>query len=66
MPKLKIYLEKEGKTKQIEAVTIEEILKKLSLNPTVYLVSVNDELVIGNYKPKPKDKIKIMPVISGG
>jgi len=66
MPKLKIYLEKENKTKQVEATTISEVLKNLKLNPTIYLVSVNDELVIGDYKPSSKDKIKIMPVISGG
>ena len=63
---LKIYLEKENKTVQIKATTIAEAMKKLKLNPTIYLVTVNDELVTEKYKPKPKDKIKIIPVVSGG
>ncbi len=63
---LKIYLEKENKTVQVKAATISEALKKLNLNPTIYLVTVNNELVTENFKPKSKDKIKILPVISGG
>lgn len=66
MPNLKIFLEKGNKTVNIQATTIAEALKKLKINPTIYLVSVNDELVTKNYKPKEKDKIKILPVISGG
>ena len=62
----KVHLEKENKTVNIQAKTIAELLKKLELNPTVYLVSVNDELVTTQYKIKNNDKIKILPVVSGG
>lgn len=62
----KVHLEKENKTVNVQAKTIAELLKKLELNPTIYLVSVNNELVIGQYKIKSNDKIKILPVVSGG
>ena len=62
----KVHLEKENKTLNIQARTIAELLKKLKLNPTIYLVTVNGELVTENYKLKNKDKIKILPVVSGG
>lgn len=63
---LKIFLEKENKTVNVKATTIAEVLKKLKLNPTIYLVTVNDELVTEDYKPIERDRIKILPVISGG
>lgn len=62
----KVHLEKENKTVNIQAKTIAELLKRLELNTTVYLVSVNGELVTAQYKIKSKDKINILPVVSGG
>ncbi len=62
----KVHLEKENKTLNIQAKTIAELLKKLKLNPTIYLVTINDELVTEQYKIKNNDKIKILPVVSGG
>ncbi len=62
----KVHLEKENKTVNVQAKTIAELLKKLKLNPTVCLVTVNNELVTGQYKIKSRDKIKILPVVSGG
>jgi sulfur carrier protein ThiS len=66
MTNLKIYIEKEEKTVKIQAITIAQALKKLKLNPTTHLTTVNNELVTESFKPKEKDKIKILPVISGG
>ena len=62
----KVYLEKENKTLNVQAKTIAELLKKLNLNPTIYLVSVNNQLVTEQYKIKNTDKINILPVVSGG
>ena len=62
----KVHLEKENKTVNVQAKTVAELLKKLELNPTICLVSVNDELVTTQYKIKSNDKIKILPVVSGG
>ena len=62
----KVHLEKENKTLNVQAKTIAEVLKKLKLNPTIYLVTVNNELVTEQYKIKNTDKINILPVVSGG
>lgn len=61
-----ILLEKEGETKKIEASTLKEVYQKLKINPTVVLATRDDELIIESTKLSPKDKIKIIPVISGG
>jgi len=66
MPKLKIYLEKENKTKIVSAKNIAEALKKLKINPTTVIISKNNELITLDEKVSEKDQIKIIPVISGG
>jgi len=66
MPKLKIYLERENKNKSVIADNIQEALKKLNINPTTVIVTKNNELVTIDSKLSSKDKIRIIPVISGG
>ena len=66
MPKLKIYLERENKNKSVIADNLQEALKKLNINPTTVIVTKNNELVTLDSKLSSKDKIKIIPVISGG
>jgi len=66
MPKLKIYLERENKNKSVIADNIQEALKKLNINPTTVIVTKNNELVTLDSKLSSKDKIRIIPVISGG
>ena len=62
----KFILEKEGATKQLEVSTLKEAYQKLKINPTTVLATRNNELIIESTKLKPKDEIKIIPVISGG
>ena len=62
----KIILEKERVTKQVEASTLKEVYQRLKINPTTVLATRNNELIIESAKLKPKDEIKIIPVISGG
>ena len=62
----KIILEKEGGIKKIVASTLKEVYQKLKINPTIVLAIKNNELIIESTKLKPKDEIKIIPVISGG
>ena len=66
MPKLKIYLERENKNKSVTADNVQEALKKLNINPTTVIVIKNNELVTLDSKLSSKDKIRIIPVISGG
>ena len=61
-----VTLIKENVTKKIEASTLKELYEKLNLNSTTVLATKNDELIILSTKLKPSDKIKIIPVISGG
>lgn len=63
---MEVLIEKENKKVKKEAKNVEELLKKLKINPTTVIVSVNDELVTEDYKLNKKDKVKIMSVISGG
>ncbi len=63
---MEIYFEKNNKKIKVEAKNVEELLKKLKINSTTVIVSVNDELVTENYKLNKKDKVRIIPVVSGG
>ena len=57
---------KDNVTKKVEAPTLKEIYKKLNINSTTVIASRNNELIIDSTKLSPTDKIKILPVISGG
>lgn len=61
-----VILIKENATKEIEASNLKEIYKKLNLNPTIFIASRDNELIIPSTLLKPSDKIKLIPVISGG
>ncbi len=63
---MKVFVERENKYKEVKAATVKTMLSKLKINPAAVLVVVNDELVTEDAKLKPKDKVKILSVISGG
>ena len=63
---MKVYLEREDTWKEVKASTVREMLSKLRLNPAAVLVAVNNELVTEGASLKPKDKVRILSVISGG
>lgn len=63
---MKVFIEKEDKTKEVKAKTIKEVLVKLKINPETVLTVVNDELVTENKKLSKKDDVKLLSVISGG
>ena len=63
---MEVFIEKTNKTIKVEAKTIKELLKKLKINSTTVLVVKNDEIILENEKINPKDKIKILSVVSGG
>lgn len=66
MPNVKVFIEKENLTKIIKADSIEEVLRKLSINPEVILVAKNNMLVTKKAKIKEGDEIKLLSVVSGG
>jgi len=63
---MKVFLEKENKTKEVKAKTIKEVLEKLKINPITVLTVVNDELVTDDRKLGDKDKVKLLEFVSGG
>jgi len=63
---MKVYIEKLDQFKEVDAKTVKELLKKLEINPTTVIVTVNDELVTDEVKIKENDEIKLLSVISGG
>jgi len=61
-----VYLEREEKVLKVEELKVKDILKKLDINPTTVIVARNNELITEDEILSEKDKIKILPVISGG
>lgn len=67
--KVSVFIERENKKDKIELEdnsNVSDLLKNLNLNPVTVIVSKNNDLVTENEKLKNNDKIKIIPVISGG
>jgi len=63
---VKVFIEKENKTKNVKAQTMKELLQKLNINPEEVLTIKNNELVTLETKVTEKDSIKLLSVISGG
>lgn len=63
---MKVFIERTNEYKEVEASTVREILEKLKVNPTVVIITKNNELVTEEEKVTSKDKIKLISVISGG
>ena len=64
--KITVYLERTKETKQIDIKDYNDIFKKLNLNPEAMLILKDNELITEKTKLKDSDKLRIMPVISGG
>jgi len=61
-----VYLEKEDKTLTTDKLSIRDILQDLNINPTTVIITRDKELITDDTKLSSKDKIEILPVISGG
>ncbi len=61
-----VYLERENKVVKVKKLVVKEILKELNINATTVIITKNNELITEDAKLSDKDKIKILPVISGG
>jgi len=64
--KIKAYNERTNETHEVEARTIKELANKLDINLNEFLITVNNEIAIEDFKLKDKDKVKFLSVISGG
>jgi len=63
---VEVFIERENKTKQVKENNLKAVLDNLKINPETVLIVKNDELVTINTKINPKDKIKLLSVVSGG
>ncbi|MBS3151528.1 MoaD/ThiS family protein [Candidatus Woesearchaeota archaeon] len=61
-----VHLERENKTVKVKGLRVKEILKELKINPTTVIITRNNELITDDAELSNKEKIKILPVISGG
>ncbi|MBI2508067.1 MoaD/ThiS family protein [Candidatus Woesearchaeota archaeon] len=61
-----VYLEREDKMIKVNELNVKDILKKLNINPTTVIIARNNELITEDAVLSENDKIKILPVISGG
>nr|MBI4156562.1 MoaD/ThiS family protein [Candidatus Woesearchaeota archaeon] len=66
MPKLRVFIERENKNIDVEAMDIKDLMKKLNLNPETVLISRNNELITDDINLEDNDEIKFLSVISGG
>lgn len=64
--KITVFLERTKETKELEIAEMKDLFAKLNLNPEASLVIRNNELITDKTKLNNKDKLRILPVISGG
>tara|TARA_Y100000310_G_scaffold315493_1_gene366106 strand:- start:2225 stop:2422 length:198 start_codon:yes stop_codon:yes gene_type:complete len=64
--KIKVYNERENKFIEMEANSIQEIVKQLNINLEEVIITKNNELTTENTKLNNGDEIKFLSVISGG
>jgi len=63
---VKVFIEKENKTVNLEASNVKEVLNKLDINPETVLLARNNELILLETKLNNNDELKLLSVISGG
>ncbi|MBI2102844.1 MoaD/ThiS family protein [Candidatus Woesearchaeota archaeon] len=63
-----VYNEREKTTLQIEfnGKTVTDLLKELKINPEVFLVVRNNEVIIGDETVHDNDVFELLSVVSGG
>ena len=61
-----VFIERINKHTIIKAQTIQEIMKKLEINPQTVIIVKNNELITEDEPIKDNDKVKFLSVISGG
>ena len=64
--KITVFMERTRETRELEIKSIRDLFEKLELNPEASLVIRDNELLTDKAVLKNNDKIRILPVISGG
>ncbi len=63
---MKVYIERQKKTVEIEAHRIQEMLQKLNINPNTVLIARGDTLLTEDAEVSNEDEIRLLSVVSGG
>ena len=66
---VKVFVDSQNQEKIVELSNnsiVNDLLKKLEINPVTVIVSRNNELILEDEKLNHNDEIKILSVISGG
>ena len=63
---MRVYIERQAKTVEVDATTGTNLLKQLGINPAEVLLIQNDEVVLPEIELSDSDEIKILSVVSGG
>ncbi len=65
---IKIISEEEEKVIKLEnkSMSIEELLRKVGINPVTVIVKKNDKIVPVEEKANDGDVLELIPVVSGG
>ena len=64
--KITVFMERTRETRELEIKSIRDLFEKLELNLEASLVIRDNELLTDKAVLKNNDKIRILPVISGG
>ncbi len=63
---IEVFIERDNQTKKLEAKDIPDLLSQLAINSETVIITRNNELITEATKLQPKDKIRLLSVISGG
>lgn len=64
-----MFVVHEGKKKTVaskKSMTVDALLKKMSINPELVLVKRKDEILLEDDEVSSKDTVEILRVVSGG
>ncbi len=64
--KINVYIEREDKDIMVEVNSIDELFKKLKINPGTVLIVRNNTLITNKTKLKNNNRIRLLSVVSGG
>lgn len=67
--KIEVFYDKDNKKSNVKLKDnskVEDLLRKLNINPEIVIVSRKDIIILNDEKLKDNDTIKLFSVISGG
>ena len=63
---MKVFIERENRSVEIEARSIKEMLAKLKINPNTVLIARGDTLITEDTEVSNNDELRLLSVVSGG